>query len=176
MLLNSRGYDADKIRDVVRCMAMLCADDITSEQSLAENIGRMKSSEAAADLECKAAEKQAGELREDIHRIEIYLHNRDGQFPNQEWLEVCRRSAEKYGVVNISGLDRLNAELEDITKKANGLEVRRQFYCCKARELSRVRQTISDIRRGGYDEKNIHNKHDRSQEKQMKSANKKRQR
>lgn len=176
MLLNSRGYDADKIRDVVRCMAMLCADDITSEQSLAENIGRMKSSEAAVDLECKAVEKQAGELREDIHRIEIYLRNRDGQFPNQEWLEVCRRSAEKYGVADVGGLDRLNAELEDIAKKGKELEVRRQFYCCKAREFSRVRQMISDIRRWGYEEKIIHNDYDRSQTEQVKSAKKKRHR
>ena len=176
MLLDGRDYNADKIRDVVRCMAMLRADDITSEKSLAENIGRMKSSEAAADLECKAAEKQAGELREDIHRIEIYLRNRDGQFPNQEWLGVCRRSAEKYGVADVDGLDRLNAELEDITKKGKKLEVRRQFYCCKAREFSRVRQMISDIRRGGYEGKIIHNEYYRSQAEQMKSANKKRQR
>ena len=177
MLLNGQVDESnDKLCGLVRNLAVLRADNIRDEKELAEHIGRMKASEASADLECKAVEKQAGELREDIHRIEIYLRNRDGQFPNQEWLEVCRRSAEKHGVVDISGLDRLNAELDDITKKANGLKIRRQFYCCKARELSRVRKMISDIRRGGYEGKVIHNDYDRSQEEQAKSANKKRQR
>lgn len=177
MLLNGRVDESnDKLCGLVRYLAVLRADNIWDEKDLAEHIGRMKASEASADLECKAVEKQAGELREDIHRIEIYLRNRDGQFPNQEWLEVCRRSAERHGVADVDGLDRLNAELEDITKKANGLEVRRQFYCCKARELSRVRRMISDIRRGSYEEKIIHNEYDRSQTEQMKSANKKRQR
>lgn len=175
MLLNGRVDERnDKLCGLVRYLAVLRADNIRDEKELAEHIGRMKASEASADSECKAVEKQAGELREDIHRIEIYLRNRDGQFPNQEWLEVCRRSAEKHGVVDISGLDRLNAELENITKKARGLEVRKQFYCCKAREFSRVRQMISDIRRGGYAEKIIHNEYDRSQTEQAKSVNKKR--
>lgn len=174
MLLKSRGYDADKIRDVVRCAAMLRADDITSEKSLAEHIGRMKSSEASADLECKAVEKQSGELREDIHRIEIYLRNRDGQFPNREWLEVCRRSAEKYSVADVGGLDRLKASLADITKKVRELEVRKQFYYSKARDYSQARELIADIRRGGYAEKIIHNDYNRSQTEQAKSDNKKR--
>lgn len=136
----------------------------------------MKSSEASADLECKVAQKQAGELREDIHRIEIYFHNKDGQFPNQEWLEVCRRSVEKHGVCDIGGLDRLNASLEDITKKVKELEVRKQFYYNKARDYSQVRELLSDIRRSSYAEKIVQDEYDKEQLGQVKSANKKRQR
>lgn len=154
MLLNGRVAESnDKLCGLVRYLAVLRADNILGEKELAEHIGRMKASEASAasaDLECRTAERQAGELREDIHRIEIYLHNRDRQFPNREWLEVCRHSAEKHGVADVDGLDRFNAELEDITKKANGLEVRRRFYCCKARDYSRARELIADIRRGVF--------------------------
>lgn len=174
MLLNVRVDDSnDKLCRLVRHLAVLRADNISDEKELAEHIGRMKSSEASADLECKAAEKQAGELREDIHRIEIYLNNKDGQFPNQEWLEVCRRSAEKHGVCDIGGLDRLNASLADITKKARELEVRKQFYYSKARDYSQAREVLSDIRRGGYVKKIIQDEYDKEQSGQVKSANKK---
>lgn len=177
MLLNGRVDDSnDKLCRLVRYLAVLRADNISDEKEFAEHIGRMKSSEVSADLNCKASERQAAELREDIHRIEIYLHNRDGQFPNQEWLEVCRRSAEKHGVCDIGGLDRLNASLADITKKARELEVRKQFYYSKARDFSQARELLSGIRRGGYAEKNIQDEYDKEQLGQVRSANKKRQR
>lgn len=148
MLLNGQVDESnDKLCGLVRYLAVLRADNISDEKELAENIGRMKTSEASADLECKVAKKQAGELREDIHRIEIYLNNKDGQFPNQEWLEVCRRSAEKHGVCDIGGLDRLKASLADIANKVKELEVRKQFYYSKARDYSRARELIADIRR-----------------------------
>lgn len=156
MLLSGRVDESnDKLRGLVRYLAVLRADNIKDEKGLAEHIGRMKASEASADLECKAAEKQVGELREDIHRIEIYLHNKDGQFPNQEWLEVCRRSAEKHGVCDIGGLDSLKASLADIANKVKELEVRKQFYYCKARDYSRVRELIADIRRGDYVKRSV---------------------
>ena len=177
ILLNGRIDDSnDKLCRLIRYLAVLRADNISNEKELAKHIGQMKSSEASADLECKAAEKQVGELREDIHRIEIYLHNKDGQFPNQEWLEVCRRSAEKHGVYDISGLDRLNATLADITKKVKGLEARKQFYYSKARDYSQVRELLSDIRRSSYAEKIVQDEYDKEQLGQVKSANKKRQR
>lgn len=166
----------DKLCGLVRYLAILRADNISDERELAEHIGRMKSSEASVDSECKAAEKQAGELCEDIHRIEIYLHNKDGQFPNQEWLEVCRRSAEKHGVCDIGGLDRLKASLADITKKVRELEARKQFYYCKARDYSQARELIADIRRGGYSEKIIQDEYDKKHSGQAKSVNKKRHR
>lgn len=151
MLLNGRVDESnDKLCGLVRYLAILRADNISDEKELAEHIGRMKTSEASTDLECKDAEKQAGELREDIHRIEIYLHNKDEQFPNQEWLEVCRRSAEKHGVCDIGGLDRLKASLADIANKVKELEVRKQFYYSKARDYSRARELIADIRRGVF--------------------------
>lgn len=176
MLLKGRADNSnDNLCRFVRYLAVLRTDNIRDEKELAEHIGRMKTSEASADLECKAAEKQAGELREDIYRIEIYLHNKDGQFPNQEWLEVCRRSAEKHGVCDIGGLDRLKASLANITKKAEELEVRKKFYYGKSRDYSQAREVISDIRRGGYVEKTIQDKHDRVQSGQVRSANKKRQ-
>ncbi len=177
MLLNGRVADSnDKLCGLVRYLAVLRTDNIRDEKELAEHIGRMKTSEASADLECKAAEKQAGKLREDIHRIEIYLHNKDGQFPNQEWLEVCRRSAEKHGVVDVGGLDRLNAALVDITKKVKKLEVRKQFYYCKARDYSQARELLADIRRGGYAEKIMQDEYDKKHSEQVKSVNKKRHR
>jgi len=177
MLLKGRVDNSnDNLRRLVRYLAVLRADNISDEKELAEQIGRMKSSEASANLDCKAFEKQAGELREDIHRIEIYLHNKDGQFPNQEWLEVCRRSAEKHGVCDIGGLDKLKASLANITKKAEELEVRKKFYYGKSRDYSQAREVLSDIRRGGYVEKTIQDKHDRVQSGQVRSANKKRQR
>ncbi|MDE6745292.1 MAG: hypothetical protein K2J72_01500, partial [Oscillospiraceae bacterium] len=177
MLLNGRIDDGnDKLCRLIRYLSVLRADNISDEKELAEHVGRMKNSEASADLECKAAEKQVGELREDIHRIEIYLYNKDGQFPNQEWLEVCRRSAEKHGVCDIGGLDRLNVSLADITKKVKELEYRKQFYYSKARDYSQARALLSDIRRGGYAEKVIQNEYDKKQLGQVKSANKKRQR
>ena len=177
ILLNGRVDDSnDKLCRLIRYLAVLRADNISDEKELAEHIGRMKSSEAFADSECKAAEKQAGELREDIHRIEIYLHNKDGQFPNQEWLEVCRRSAEKHGVCDIGGLDRLNASLEDIKKKVKELEVRKHFYYSRARDYSQARALLSDIQIGGYAEKIIQSEYDNEQLGQVKSANKKRQR
>lgn len=176
MLLNGRVGDSnDKLCGLVWYLAVLRTDNIRDEKELAEHIGRMKTSEASADLECKAAEKHAGELREDIHSIEIYLHNKDGQFPNQEWLEVCRRSAEKHGVVDVGGLDRLNAALVDIMKKVKKLEVRKQFYYCKARDYSQARALLSDIRRGGYAEKMIQDEYDKEQSGQIKTMNKKRQ-
>lgn len=177
MLLNDRFDDSnDKLSRLVRYLAVLRADNISDEKELAEHIGRMKSSQTSADLECKAAEKQAGELREDIHRIEIYLYNKDGQFPNQEWLEVCRRSAEKHGVCDIGGLDRINASLADIMNKEKELEARKQFYYNKARDYSQARELLSDIRRGGYAEKIIQGEYDKEHSGQVKSANKKRQR
>ena len=177
MLLNGCVDDGnDKLCRLIRYLAVLRADNISDEKELAENIGRMKTSEASADLECKAVEKQAGELREDIHRIEIYLHNKDGQFPNQEWLEVCRRSAEKHGICDVCGLDRFNASLADITKKVKELEVRKQFYYSKARDYSQASELLSDIRRGGYSEKIIQDEYDKEQLGQVKLANKKRQR
>lgn len=176
MLLKGRADNSnDNLHRLVRYLAVLRADNISDEKELAEHIGRMKSSEASANLDCKAFEKQAGELREDIHRIEIYLHNKDGQFPNQEWLEVYRRSAEKHGVCDIGGLDRLKASLANITKKAEELEVRKRFYYGKARNYSQAREVLSDIRRGGYVEKTIQDKHDRVQSGQVRSASKKRQ-
>lgn len=174
-LLNGQVADNnDELCRLIRYLAVLRTDNISDEKELAEHIGRMKSSEASADLECKAAEKQAGELREDIHRIEIYFRNKDGQFPNQEWLEVCRRSAEKHGVCDIGGLDRLNASLADITKRAKELEERRQFYYTKARDYSRARELLSDILRGDYVERVVQGERDREQSGQVKSANKKR--
>lgn len=156
MLLNGRVDESnDKLCGLVRYLAILRADNISDEKELAKHIGRMKSSEASADLECKAAEKQAGELREDIHRIEIYLHNKDEQFPNQEWLEVCCRSAEKHGVCDIGGLDRLKASLADIANKVKELEVRKQFYYCKARAYDYVRNIIANVRDKGYAERVI---------------------
>lgn len=136
----------------------------------------MKNSKASADLECNAIEKQTGELCEDIHRIEIYLNNKDGQFPNQKWLEVCRRSAEKHGVYDIGGLDRLKASLADITKKVKELEVRKQFYYGKGRDYSQAREALADIRRGGYSEKIIQDEYDKKRSGQVKSANQNRQR
>lgn len=175
MLLNGRVDDSnDKLCRLIQYLAVLRADNISDEKELAAHIGRMKSSEASADLECKAAEKQAGELREDIHRIEIYFRNKDGQFPNQEWLEVCRRSAEKHGVCDIGGLDRLNASLADITKRAKELEERRQFYYTKARDYSRARELLPDILRGDYAERVVQGERDRERSGQVKSANKKR--
>ena len=177
MLLNGRVDDRnDKLCRLVRYLAALRADNISDERELAEHIGRMKNSEASADLECKATEKQTCELREDIHRIEIYLNNKDGQFPNQEWLEVCRRSAEKHGVCDIGGLDRLKASLEDITKKVKEFEVRKQFYYGKGRDYSQAREALADIRRGGYAEKIIQDEYDKKRSGQVKSANQKRQR
>lgn len=156
MLLNGRVDDGnDKLCRLIRYLTVLRADNISDEKGLAENIGRMKSSEASADLESKAAEKRAGELREDIHRIEIYLHNKDGQFPNQEWLDVCRRSAEKHGVCDIGGLDRIRVSLANITKKVRELEVRKQFYYCKARDYSQARELLFDIRRGDYVKRSV---------------------
>ena len=176
--MNGRVDDSnDKLCRLIRYFAVLRADNISDEKELAKHIGQMKNSEASADLECKAVENQAAELREDIHRIEIYLHNKDGQFPNQEWLEVCRRSAEKHGVCDIGGLDRLNASLADITKKVKELEVRKQFYYSKARDYSQARALLSDIQRGGYAEKIIQDEYDKKQLLgQVKSANNKRQR
>ena len=177
MLLNGRVDESnDKLCGLVRYLAVLRADNISDEKELAEHIGRMKASEEYADSECKAAEKQAGELREDIHRIEIYLHNKDEQFPNQEWLEVCRRSAENHGVCDIGGLDRLKASLADIVNKVKELEVRKQFYYSKARDYSQARELLFDIRRGGYAEKNIQDEYDKKHSGQVKSANKKRHR
>ena len=177
MLLNGRVDESnDKLCGLVRYLAVLRVDNIRDEKELAEHIGRMRSSEASADLECKAAEKQVEELREDIHRIEIYLHNKDGQFPNQEWLEVCRRSAEKHGVCDIGGLDRLKDSLANITKKVRELEVRKQFYYSKAWDYSRARELIADIRRGGYAEKIIQDEYDKKHSGQVKSVNKKRHR
>lgn len=177
MLLNGRVDDGnDKLCRLIRYLAVLRADNISDEKELAKHIGQMKSSEASADLECKAAEKQAADLREDIHRIEIYLRNKDGHFPNQEWLEVCHRSAEKHGVYDISGIDRLNASLADIAKKVKELEVRKHFYYSKARDYSQARELLSDIRRGGYAEKIFQDEYDKEQLGQVKSANKKRQR
>lgn len=156
MLLNGRVDESnDKLCGLVRYLAVLRADNISDEKELTEHIGRMKASEASADLECKVAKKQAGELREDIHRIEIYLHNKDGQFPNQEWLEVCRRSAEKHGVCDMGGLDRLKDSLADIAKKVKELEVRKQFYYCKARDYDYVRNIIANVRDKGYAERVI---------------------
>ncbi len=171
MLLNGRVDDRnDKLCRLVRYLAALRADNISDERELAEHIGRMKNSEASADLECKATEKQTCELRE------IYLNNKDGQFPNQEWLEVCRRSAEKHGVCDIGGLDRLKASLEDITKKVKEFEVRKQFYYGKGRDYSQAREALADIRRGGYAEKIIQDEYDKKRSGQVKSANQKRQR
>lgn len=156
MLLNGRVDESnDKLCGLVRYLAVLRADNISDEKELTEHIGRMKASEASADLECKAAEKQAGGLREDIHRIEIYLNNKDGQFPNQEWLAVCHCSAEKHGVCDIGGLDRLKASLADIAKKVKELEVRKQFYYCKARAYDYVRNIIANVRDKGYAERVI---------------------
>lgn len=177
MLLNGQVDESnDKLCGLVRYLAVLRSDNISDEKELAEHIGQMKISEASADLECKDAENQAGELREDIHRIEIYLHNKDGQFPNQEWLEVCRRSAEKHGVCDIGGLDRLKASLADIANKVKELEVRKQFYYSKARDYSQARELLFDIRRGGYAEKIIQDEYDKKHSGQVKSANKKRHR
>lgn len=174
MLLNGRVDDGnDKLCRLIRYLAVLRADNISDEKELAKHIGRMKSSEASANLDCKAVEKQAGELREDIHRIEIYLHNKDGQFPNQEWLGVCRRSAEKHGVNDISGLDRLNASLEDIKKKVKELEVQKQFYYSKARDYSQARELLSDIRRGEFDEIVVREKSNEVRSNQIKYVNKK---
>lgn len=177
MLLNGSVDESnDKLCGLVRYLAVLRADNISDEKELAEHIGQMKASEASADLECKAAEKQVGELREDIHRIEIYWHNKDGQFPNQEWLEVCRHSTEKHGVCDIGGLDRLKASLVDIANKVKEFEVRKQFYYCKARDYSQARELIADIRRGGYSEKIIQDEYDKKHSGQAKSVNKKRHR
>lgn len=177
MLLNGQVDESnDKLCGLVRYLAVLRADNISDEKELAEHIGRMKASEASADLECKAAEKQIGELREDIHRMEIYLHNKDGQFPNQEWLEVCCHSAEKHGVCDIGGLDRLKASLADIANKVKELEVQKQFYYRKVRNYSQARKLIADIRRGDYAEKIIQDEYDKKHSGQVKSVNKKRHR
>lgn len=91
-------------------------------------------------------------------------------------MEVCRRSAEKHGVCDIGGLDRIKASLEDITKKVKELEVRKQFYCGKGRDYSQAREVLADIRRGGYAEKIIQDEYDNKRSGQVKSANKTRQR
>lgn len=58
MLLNGRVNDRnDKLCGLVRYLAVLRADNISDERELAEHIGRMKNSEASANLECRAVEK-----------------------------------------------------------------------------------------------------------------------
>lgn len=59
MLLNGRvDKSNDKLCGLVRYLAILRADNILDEKELAEHIGQMKSSEAFADSECKAAESR----------------------------------------------------------------------------------------------------------------------
>ena len=111
------AYDNEKLRSLIHYLAILRADNITTEKELAENIGRMKNSEKAADSDGNAIQKQARELRDDIHMAKIYLENKDRQFPNQEWLEECHCAAEKHGVYNMSGLERLENDLAELEQK-----------------------------------------------------------
>ena len=156
-----------KLRELIRNLAILKADNITTEKELSEYIGRMKNSENAAASDGNEIQKQARELREDIHKAEIYLENKDRHFPNQEWLEECRRTAEKHGVCDMSGLERLKNDLADLEKKKAAVDERRLFYYNKARDCGWARDMIANVRDKGYVERVIREEQEKEEKAQQ---------
>lgn len=168
------AYENEKLRSLIHYLAILRADNITTEKELAENIGRMKNSEKAADSDGNAIQRQARELRDDIHMAEIYLENKDRHFPNQEWLEECRRAAEKHGVYNMSGLERLENDLAELEQKKTAVDERKLFYYNKSRDYSGVRDMIANVRDKGYAERVIREEQEKERKAQELSKKKNR--
>lgn len=175
-LSDSVSQGNTKLRTLIHTLAVMQADDITSDSGAAKLIGQMKTSEKSAAAEKSAITKEAKELDTPINRADVYVRFKDKDYPNRDFFDTCRNYAVKYDATDKAGYGRLVAKRQELRDKADEKAVREYYYSARAGEYAKICEVCEKIGRDGYLERAIEAEREAEMKKQSIEETKKKQR